>query len=172
MPISSVWIFLSEYELPETWRAHDDTDPGSRVAVDGLEIALAARFENGKVKIRGYFVPGPKFWIGRADELLRSRPAEPLVDSSIKKNLHATPSEVDEGTDGVDKSLASQINGEHLTEGGAVRDYEEDLERPVSPAIEPLPQPQDLTEAVIDKELCASSSAIGHGEGGAVHSGQ
>jgi hypothetical protein len=114
--------FLSEYELPETWRAHDDTDPGSRVAVDGLEIALAARFENGKVKIRGYFVPGPNFWIGRADELLRSRRAEPLVDSSFKKNLHATPSEVDQGTDGVDKPLASQIDDEPLIKGPATRD--------------------------------------------------
>jgi hypothetical protein len=143
--------FIIEYELPEAWRDHEDTDPVTRVAADAFEVALAARFEKGKVKIRGYFVPRPNFWIGKADELLRSRSAEPPLASSFEKNFHAKPSEVDEATDGVDESLNSQIDEEPLAEGAAVRDDAEHLERPASPSIGARPRPQDSTEAVIDK---------------------
>jgi hypothetical protein len=130
-----VWIFVSEYELPEAWRGHEDTDPTSHVAVDAVEVALAARFDKGKLKIRGYFVPGPNFWIGRADELLRSRSAEPSLDSFFK-NLHPKPAVVGEATSGHELKN-SRKDDEPLTEGGAARGYEEDLGRPVLPAIEP-----------------------------------
>jgi hypothetical protein len=103
-----------------------------------------------------WFVPGPNFWIGKADELLSSRRAEPPLDSSFKKNLHPKPSVVGEATDGGHESLNSRNDDEPLTEGGAARGYEEDLERPVSPASEPLPHPQDSTEAVTDKSSLTS----------------
>ena len=56
--------FISEHELPEAWRDRKASDPVSRVAVDAFEVVLAARFENGMFKVRGYFVPGSNFWIG------------------------------------------------------------------------------------------------------------
>jgi hypothetical protein len=137
--------FVSEYELPEAWRDHEDTDPVSRVGVDGFEVGLAARFEKGKVKIRGYFVPSPNFWIATADELLRSRSAQPPLDSSFKKNLHPKPSEVGEATDGVDESLDSKIDDEPLIERPATRDNEERFERPALPSIGARPSSQNLT---------------------------
>jgi hypothetical protein len=78
--------FISEYELPEAWRDHKASDPASRVAVDAFEVVLAARFENSKFRVRGYFVPRSSFWIGKADEFLRSRAVDPNRDSSLKKN--------------------------------------------------------------------------------------
>lgn len=83
--------FISEHELPEVWRDHKATDPGTRVAADAFEVALAARFENGKFKIRGYFVPGSHFWIREANELLRSRGVDPNGDSSLRKNPPEEP---------------------------------------------------------------------------------
>jgi hypothetical protein len=88
--------FISEHELPEAWRDQKPTDPVTSLAIDAFEGAVAARFENGKLKIRGYFVPTSNFWIEKAGELLRSRNAEPPVDSSVKKNLHLKPSQVDQ----------------------------------------------------------------------------
>jgi hypothetical protein len=78
--------FVSEHELPEAWRDYRPTDPVICSELDAFEVALAARFENGRLKLRGYFVPGSDFWIGKAGELLRSRAVDPNRDSSLKKN--------------------------------------------------------------------------------------
>ena len=104
--------FISEHELPEAWRDRKASDPVSRVAVDAFEVVLAARFENGKFKVRGYFVPGSNFWIGRAGELLRSRGIEPNGDSSLEKNLQEEPSAPDQAAVAVENVPAWAIETE------------------------------------------------------------
>jgi hypothetical protein len=84
----------------------------SRVAVDAFEVVLAARFENGMFKVRGYFVPGSNFWIGRADELLRSRGIELNGDSSLKKNLQEEPCAPDQAAVAVENVPARAIETE------------------------------------------------------------
>ena len=104
--------FISEHELPEAWRDRKASDPVSRVAVDAFEVVLAVRFENGMFKVRGYFVPGSNFWIGKADELLRSRGIEPNGDSSLKKNLQEEPCAPDQAAVAVENVPARAIETE------------------------------------------------------------
>ena len=108
--------FISEHELPEAWRDRKARDPVSRVAVEAFEVVLAARFENGKFKVRGYFVPGSNFWIGKADELVRSRGIEPNGDSSLKKNLQEEPCAPDQAAVAVENVPAWATETEARTQ--------------------------------------------------------